>query len=122
MRLDLRGAGVRIAAATLCLALLTGCGGDAPNSFARSVYVEITSSGALSPVAIAMPNGYRIVFLNNDSVPHSITWNSPLTLTATAQPGDRAWFDLPMILPGTVLSYHLDSSGPSGSVTVINPL
>lgn len=99
---------------------LAGCGGDVSNSFVRSVYIQITGAAALQPTAIAMPNGYRVVFLNNDSVAHTINWNSPLTLSATAQPGDRAWFDLPTMIQGTVLSYHLDGSGASGSVTIIS--
>ncbi len=120
MRLGFRCA--RFIAASLALALLIGCGGETSNSFARSVYVEITSTGTLNPAAMTIPGGYRVVFLNDDSVPHTINWGSPVSTSATAQPGNRAWFDLPPILPGTVLSYRLDSSGPTGSVTVASTL
>ena len=101
--------------------LACGCGGQVSDSFANSVYVEIQGSGALRPNSIVVPNNYRIVFINDDAVPHTVTWQNPLNLSAVAQSnGGRAWFELPVILPGTVLIYHLDSSGASGSVTVVS--
>jgi hypothetical protein len=105
----------------VCTAVLwlTGCGGQVTDSFAHSVYIEITNTHTLSPVSTQVPNGYRIVFLNNDGISHTVNWDNPLVLSAVAQPGSRAWFELPGFFPGTVLGYHLDASGPTGTVTIV---
>jgi hypothetical protein len=103
----------------LLVGVVVGCGGQVTDSFSHSVYVEITNAGGLSPNSAALPNTYRIVFLNNDAVAHTVNWNSPLVLSATAQPGNRAWFELPQFFTGTILTYHLDTNGPSGSVTIV---
>jgi hypothetical protein len=110
-------------AATLIIlmAALAACGGNSSN-FTNSVYIEIRAGGSLQPQAMGAMNGYRVVFLNHDSVAHAIHWDAPLSLSATAQANDRAWFDLPTLPVGTVLHYHLDSSGPSGTVTVAQTL
>jgi hypothetical protein len=105
-----------VGAALLCLA---GCGGEVATPFSGAAYVEITQGGVLNPTSVRLENGARIVFLNKDMVSHMITWNSPLSLSASVAPGDRAWFELPAAFPGTVLSYHLDSGGAGGSVTVV---
>jgi hypothetical protein len=107
----------------VCILLLfaCGCGGDNAN-FTNSVYIEIKPGGTLQPQAMASMNGYRVVFLNHDTVAHTINWDAPLTLSAVAPPNDRAWFDLPALPVGTVLHYHLDSSGASGTVTVAQSL
>jgi hypothetical protein len=110
----------RMILAALGLLLLAGCGGQISDSFANSIYIQIQSGGTLSPNAAPVRNGYRIVFLNHDSVRHTINWNSPLTLSAVAEPGDRAWFELPPMFPGTVLGYHLDTSGAGGTVTTVS--
>lgn len=99
--------------------MMCGCGGQVSDSFANSVYVEIQSGGTLHPSSVVLPNNFRIVFLNEDTVDHKITWESPLALSATAPVGGRAWFELPPILPGSVMSYHLDNSGAGGSATVV---
>ena len=109
---------LKLAPITLVLLALSGCGGQLSDSFAKSVYVEITDSGTLNPSSVPLPNGYRIVFLNDDEVPHTINWESPLTLSATAPAGSRAWFDLPALPVGSVMSYHLDNAGAHGSVTM----
>jgi hypothetical protein len=103
---------------TLGILALTGCGGELSDSFAKSVYVDITDEGTLNPSSIPLPNGYRIVFINNDDLPHTVNWEAPLTLTAIAPAGGRAWFDLPALPAGSVMHYHLDASGASGSVTM----
>ena len=103
------------------LLLIAGCGGEQANGFANAVYIQINSGTTLKPVSLVTLSGYRIVFLNNESVPHTITWEAPLSLTAVANANDRAWFDLPPVPPGSVLHYHLDSSGPSGAVTILQP-
>jgi hypothetical protein len=109
---------LRLATSTLAFLALIGCGGQVSDSFAKSVYVQITDAATLNPAAVPLPNGYRIVFLNDDDMPHSINWESPLTLTAVAPAGGRAWFDLPALPAGSVMNYHLDSSGAHGSVTM----
>ena len=107
--------------ALLALVAAHGCGGQVSDSFTHSVYIEITDSGSLQPTTMLMQNGYRIVFVNNDVSEHTINWNSPLVLSAVAPAGQRAWFELPSFLPGTVISYHLDTSGPGGTITIVSP-
>jgi hypothetical protein len=109
---------LKVAILTVGFLALSGCGGQISDSFAHSIYVEITDAGTLNPSSISLPNGYRIVFLNDDDIPHTINWESPLTLTAVAPAGSRAWFDLPPLPSGSVMSYHLDNSGAHGSVTM----
>jgi hypothetical protein len=106
----------------IALGLLScGCGGQLSDSFANSVYINIQGTGGLQPNAIVVPNNYRIVFINNDGIAHTVNWQTPLNLSAVAPAnGGRAWFELPVILPGTVLNYHLDGSGAAGSVTVVS--
>ena len=119
VRLRLRRVIVRFVGIFAATALLAGCGGQVSDSFANSVYIQITGSDALKPATQVAPSGYRIVFLNGDGIQHTITWDSPFILSANAPAGGRAWFDLPTLLNGTVASYHLDTNGPTGSVTVI---
>jgi hypothetical protein len=109
---------LNLIALSILLMSLTGCGGQLSDSFAQSVYVQITDTGTLNPSSVPLPNGYRIVFLNDDDVPHTVNWESPLTLTAVAPAGGRAWFDLPALPAGSVMSYHLDNSGAHGSATM----
>lgn len=112
--------GATIAAACLCLGT-SGCGGQSANSFVNSVHITIENGGSLDPRDAATVSGYRIVFVNNDSTPHLITFGGPINVSGTAQPGGRAWFDFPLMLPGTILHYHLDASGSSGTITVVDP-
>lgn len=116
------GEGRFLARAASCLLLgtiLAACGGEQGNGFANAVYIQINNGSSLKPVSLVAPIGYRIVFLNNENVRHTITWEAPLSLSAIAEANDRAWFDLPPVPPGSVLHYHLDSSGPTGSVTLL---
>lgn len=101
------------------MGIALGCGGELPSAFVNAVYVEIQNGGSLVPATIQAPSGGRIVFLNSDVVSHTIHWQSPMTLTATVEPGERTWFDLPQSGPGTIFSYRLDDSGATGSVTMV---
>lgn len=110
----------KFAIAVACL-LVSGCGGELSSPFTNAAYIQIKPGGALQPAGISIRNGTRLVFLNDDSVSHAITWESPLTLSATASAGGRAWFELPPLLVGTVVHYHLDAGGAAGSVTILGP-
>lgn len=107
--------------AALVASVLCGCGGQMTDTFVNAVYVTIQNDGTPKPTTLPASNGYRIVFVNNDSVAHTVHWNTPINLNGTAQPGDRVWFELPFLLTGTIVSYHLDASGPGGTVTIMAP-
>jgi hypothetical protein len=112
-------AALQFAVGGLVAATISGCGGQVTDSFASSVYIQISGADTLQPNSLVSQNGFRVVFLNKDGIAHTITWDSPFILSAIAPAGGRAWFDLPNLIPGTVASYHLDSNGPTGSVTIV---
>lgn len=112
---------MKVFVATLAI-LLCGCGGIPVDPFFGAVYVQIKPGGTLDPSQVGLPNGVRIVFVNEDSVAHTVNWNPPLVLSGTAPAGDRVWFELPNGYEGTTFSYHLDANGATGTVTLIQPL
>lgn len=56
---------------------LPSCGGDSgpttPSSPENPYRITISASGAVAPTELVVPQGTRVVFINNDSRPHEMT-------------------------------------------------
>ena len=59
------------------LAAVTGCGGSSPSGPAPSpgnpFTITIASNGAVNPSELVVPQGARVLFVNNDSRRHDMT-------------------------------------------------